>query len=362
MAPRVAKGKVFIGGSGGEFGVRGWIAAYDAETGKEVWRFYTVPGDPSKGFENKAHRRRPRKTWSGEWWKLGRRRHRVGRASSTTRRPTCSIFGTGNGSPWNQRDARPDGRRQPVPRLDHRGEARHRRIRVALPGHAGRHLGLRRREPDDDADLTIDGKKQHVLMQPSQERLPLRAGRGDGKLLSADAFTEVNWATGIDMKTGPPERGARRALREGAVESRAGRAGRTQLASECVQPATGPLYIPTWEAYFPMAGSRQLQAAAGGFNLGIDFGARAGTADAQAHHASRRHRPAEGLGPGGAQGRVGDRAFRRRPPTSGVLATAGNLVFMGNGAGKSCRRTTRRRQEALDLRRADRGVCRADHL
>ncbi len=54
MAPRVAKGKVFIGASGGEFGVRGWIAAFDAETGKEVWRFYNVPGDPAKGFENEA--------------------------------------------------------------------------------------------------------------------------------------------------------------------------------------------------------------------------------------------------------------------------------------------------------------------
>jgi quinohemoprotein ethanol dehydrogenase len=64
MAPRVAKGKVFIGGSGGEFGVRGWIAAFDAETGKEVWRFWTVPGDPAKGFESKALERAA-KTWSG---------------------------------------------------------------------------------------------------------------------------------------------------------------------------------------------------------------------------------------------------------------------------------------------------------
>ena len=69
MAPRVAKGKVFIGASGGEFGVRGWIAAFDAETGKEVWRFWTVPGDPSKGFESKALERAA-KTWKGEWWKV----------------------------------------------------------------------------------------------------------------------------------------------------------------------------------------------------------------------------------------------------------------------------------------------------
>src|SRR5665213_724557 len=54
MAPRVAKGKVFIGASGGEFGVRGWIGAFDADTGKEVWRFWTVPGDAWNSFENRA--------------------------------------------------------------------------------------------------------------------------------------------------------------------------------------------------------------------------------------------------------------------------------------------------------------------
>ena len=70
MAPRVVKGKVMIGASGGEFGVRGWIAAYDAETGKQVWRFYTVPGDPAKGFENEAMKKAAG-TWSGDWYKVG---------------------------------------------------------------------------------------------------------------------------------------------------------------------------------------------------------------------------------------------------------------------------------------------------
>jgi hypothetical protein len=69
-APRVVKGRVIIGMSGGEYGIRGYISAYDAETGKLAWRFYTVPGDPSKPFENKAMEMAA-KTWSGEWWKLG---------------------------------------------------------------------------------------------------------------------------------------------------------------------------------------------------------------------------------------------------------------------------------------------------
>ncbi|HLO81316.1 MAG TPA: PQQ-binding-like beta-propeller repeat protein, partial [Chitinophagaceae bacterium] len=69
-APRVVKGKVIIGNGGAEFGVRGYISAYDAETGKQAWRFYTVPGDPSKGFESKALEMAA-KTWNGEWWKYG---------------------------------------------------------------------------------------------------------------------------------------------------------------------------------------------------------------------------------------------------------------------------------------------------
>ena len=71
-----------IGTSGGEYGVRGYISAYDAETGALAWRFYTVPGDPSKPFENEAMAMAA-KTWHGEWWKYGRRRHGVARHSPT---------------------------------------------------------------------------------------------------------------------------------------------------------------------------------------------------------------------------------------------------------------------------------------
>jgi quinohemoprotein ethanol dehydrogenase len=69
-APRVYDGKVIIGNSGADLGVRGYVTAYDAEDGKEAWRFWTVPGDPKKGFESKAMEDAA-KTWKGEWWKIG---------------------------------------------------------------------------------------------------------------------------------------------------------------------------------------------------------------------------------------------------------------------------------------------------
>jgi PQQ-dependent dehydrogenase (methanol/ethanol family) len=69
-APRVVKGKVVIGNGGAELGVRGYVSAYDAETGALAWRFYTVPGDPSQPFESPALERAAA-TWTGEWWKMG---------------------------------------------------------------------------------------------------------------------------------------------------------------------------------------------------------------------------------------------------------------------------------------------------
>ena len=106
-APRIVRGKVIIGNGGAEFGVRGYVTAYDADTGKLVWRFYTVPGDPSKPFENKAMEMAA-KTWSGEWWKLGG----GGTAwDSMAYDPELNLLyiGTGNGSPWNPRLRSPGG-------------------------------------------------------------------------------------------------------------------------------------------------------------------------------------------------------------------------------------------------------------
>jgi PQQ-dependent dehydrogenase (methanol/ethanol family) len=102
MAPRVAKGKVFVGGSGGEFGVRGFIAAYDAESGKELWRFWTVPGDPAQGADQK-HLVAARKTWPDErrFWEQGAG-GTVWDAALYDPVTDLLYFGTGNGTPWNR--------------------------------------------------------------------------------------------------------------------------------------------------------------------------------------------------------------------------------------------------------------------
>ena len=98
-APRVVKGKVLIGNGGAEFGVRGYVSAYDAGTGELAWRFYTVPGDPAKGFESPILEKAAA-TWSGQWWALG------GGGTvwdSMAYDPDLDLLyiGVGNGSPWN---------------------------------------------------------------------------------------------------------------------------------------------------------------------------------------------------------------------------------------------------------------------
>src|SRR5580692_1827758 len=107
-APRIVKGKVIIGNGGAEFGVRGYVSAYDAQTGKLAWRFYTVPGDPSKPFESPALERAA-KSWSGEWWKLG-----AGGTvwDSIVYDPELDLLyiGTGNGTPWDRRARSPEGK------------------------------------------------------------------------------------------------------------------------------------------------------------------------------------------------------------------------------------------------------------
>jgi quinohemoprotein ethanol dehydrogenase len=106
-APRIVKGKVLIGQGGAEYGVRGFLGAYDAQTGKLAWKFYVVPGDPSKPFEDPALAVAA-KTWNGQWWKYG------GGGTpwdGIAYDPELNLVyvGTGNGSPWNAQHRSPGG-------------------------------------------------------------------------------------------------------------------------------------------------------------------------------------------------------------------------------------------------------------
>lgn len=202
-APRVANGKVFIGNGGAEYGVRGYVTAYDADTGEQVWRFYTVPGDPSKPFEAPAMEMAA-ETWKGgEWWKLG------GGGTvwnSIVYDPDFDqiYLGVGNGSPW-ARDIRSPGG----------GDNLFLSSIVALDANSGAYKWHYQTTPKDNwdytavqdivlADLEVDGVDRKVLMQAPKNGFFYVLDRSNGELLRANKYVTATWATHVDMDTGRP--------------------------------------------------------------------------------------------------------------------------------------------------------------
>jgi PQQ-dependent dehydrogenase (methanol/ethanol family) len=335
MATRVAKGKVFIGGAGGEFGVRGWIAAFDADTGKEVWRFWTVPGDPAKGFENPALERAS-KTWTGQWWRSSGGGGTVWDGALYDPVTDLLYFGTGNASPWNARTREPS-----------LGDDLYAASIVAVKPDTGEYVWHYQETPGDawdydavspmmTADLTIGGRKKHVILQPSKNGFMYVLEARTGKLISADAFTEVNWATGVDMKTGRPNVVPAARYENEPWNLAPGVQGGHSWHPNAFSPLTGLIYIPAWEAYFTMAGPAPGSAPppGGAFSLGINMGARIEPGTLKPYDRRGVSGRLKAWDPVARKVVWETEAYANAGPTSGVLATAGSLVFMGNGSGK----------------------------
>lgn len=201
-APRVVDGKVVIGNGGAEYGVRGYVSAYDAISGELVWRFYTVPGDPSLPFESPAMEFAA-KTWTGTWWKYGGG-GTAWDAMAYDPQLRLIYIGTGNGSPWVRKYRSPGG-----------GDNLYLSSIVALHVETGELAWYYQTTPGESwdytatqhmilADLEIEGKPRKVLMQAPKNGFFYVLDRATGELLSADAYVYVNWASGVDLYTGRP--------------------------------------------------------------------------------------------------------------------------------------------------------------
>jgi len=202
-APRAFAGKVIIGQGGGDNTAnRGYATAYDAETGKQLWRFHTVPGDPAKGFENEAMAMAA-KTWTGEWWKWGGGGE-PWNAFSYDPETNTVLFGTGNGFPQNQRVRSPGG-----------GDNLFLCSVLALDADTGAYKWHYQFNPGETwdynapmdmalAELTIGGKKRKVVMTAPKNGFLYVIDRTSGKLISAEKIAKVTWADHIDLATGRP--------------------------------------------------------------------------------------------------------------------------------------------------------------
>jgi quinohemoprotein ethanol dehydrogenase len=242
-APRVYDGKVLIGNGGAEYGVRGFVTAYDALTGEEAWRFYTVPGDPSLGFENEAMRKAS-ETWTGNYWESGG----GGTAwDAFAFDPELKLIyvGVGNGSLWNQEFRSPDG-----------GDNLYLSSIVALNSDNGELEWYYQTTPGDSwdytatqqillADMPIDGQERKLLMQAPKNGFFYVLDRTNGELISADPYVYVNWATHVDLETGRPVETAFSRYKEVNAQIFPGPIGGHNWQPMAFNPETNFVYIPS---------------------------------------------------------------------------------------------------------------------
>ena len=332
-APRVIKGKVIIGNGGAEMGVRGYVTAYDAENGQQLWRFYTVPGDPSKPFENPVLERAA-KTWTGEWWKLG------GGGTvwdSMAYDPELDLLyiGVGNGSPWNRALRSPGG-----------GDNLFLSSIVALRPDTGEYVWHYQTTPGESwdftatqhmilADLAIDGRERKVIMQAPKNGFFYVLDRATGELLSAKPFATINWASGVDMKTGRPIEmpEARYGETGRPFMSQPGPGGAHSWQPMSYSPRTRLVYLPVMDMPFPYIPDAKFARRSLAWNTGVDFNAGSLPQDeaikAQIKDSLKGHLAAWDPV---AQREVW-RVQYEHPWNGGVLSTAGDLVFQGDAMG-----------------------------
>lgn len=335
-APRVVKGMVLIGNGGAEYGVRGYLTAYDADTGRQLWRFYVVPGDPALPPEDKAMAV-ALKTWSdggtkNKWWEQG------GGGTpwdSMAYDPDLDLLyvGTGNGSSWNRNLRSPGG-----------GDNLYLSSILALKPETGELVWYYQTTPGDDwdytatqhiilADLTIDGVLRKVLLQAPKNGFFYVIDRTTGKLLSAQPYTTITWAKGVDLKSGRPVEnpGVRYARRPS--EQIPGPVGAHNWQPMAFDPETGLVYIPVIDGNFIYAQQRTLAFAPGAWNAS-DF-AQLGQLIAAGIAKGAAPPPAKGFIR--AWDPVAQKMAWQVPMSggwnSGLLATAGGLVFGGGSDG-----------------------------
>jgi PQQ-dependent dehydrogenase, methanol/ethanol family len=327
-APRIVKGQVLIGNSGSEFGVRGYLGAYDARTGEDRWRMYTVPGNPELGFENEAMEMAA-KTWGGEWWKLGGG-GTVWDAIVYDEVNNLVIFGTGNGTPWDQRARDPSG-----------GDNLFVASILAVNADTGEYVWHYQTTPGDtwdyDAmspmmllDLEFDGEMRHVVVQANKNGMFYVLDAATGELLKGDAFTAVNWNRGIDMATGRPiEVPEARYDRDNIFNLTPGVQGGHGWHANAWNPETGLVYIAAQRAYFVMRSVENFTPNPRGTNLAIDMSA------SLVYYRDNPDAEREFVGYVSAwdpvAGREVWRSEEHEGPTGSLLSTGGGLVFSGGG-------------------------------
>jgi quinohemoprotein ethanol dehydrogenase len=334
-APRVFRNKVIIGNAGGEFGVRGYVTAYDVTSGARLWRFYTVPGKPGAKSDGAASDSALAKiagpTWFGHWYDYG-----GGGAVWDTivfdAQFNQIVIGVGNGTPWDRR-VRSDGK----------GDNLFLASIVALDADTGVYRWHYQESPGDSWDFdatqnmilayqTVHGRAMPVLMQASKNGFFYVINRRSGKLVSAKNFVPQNWTDGIDHDTGRPKMSDEIFYAKTRLIMPSGTGGHSWQPMS-FNPATGLVYIPAMEVPWHLSPDDHFKFRQGEGNTAIDPKVFLPPEDEAARKALRAMLKGELIAWDPIAQKERWRVSHDGFWNGGVLSTAGNLVFQGQGRG-----------------------------
>ncbi len=332
-APRVIKGRVVIGNAGAEYGVRGYVTAYDASSGDQVWRYYTIPGNPADGFEQ-PELEMAAETWNGEWWLQGGG-GTVWDAMAYDPELNLLYLGVGNGSPWNQTLRSPGG-----------GDNLFLTAIVAINPDNGSYVWHYQTTPGETwdytatqqiivAELEIGGEQRKVVMQAPKNGFFYVLDAATGRLISAENFVPVNWATHIDIETGRPVEIPGSRYDETGVPAiiQPGPQGGHNWHPMSFSQKTNLVYIPTREQFMGYVPETDFIRSERGWNTGTDFAAGGAVVAAAAPNIPDRKSYLLAWDPVN-QVEVWRADWEHPSETAGVLSTAGGLVFQGNFGGE----------------------------
>ena len=317
--PRVIHNKVIIGNAGADLGTRGFVVAYDADTGKEAWKFYLVPGDPKvpdHAASDGVMETLMRPTWSGDNY------YRYGGGGTAWDEidydPELNqlYVGTGNGSPWN-----------PAYRTNRKGDNLFLCSVVALDPDTGKYIWHYQENPQEAwdynavmpmilTDMQVGGQNHKVLLHAPKNGFFYVIDRVTGKVLSAKNYVPVNWTTGIDLKTGRPIDTPNNRYENGTFTNAPATGGAHNWQPMALDPQTGLVYLTLAEGSTTFTPEKDFKPIGiGSFNTGV----------AREHAFGKSYLSAWNP-------QTQSEVWRSPFGGGGVLATAGGLIFQGRGS------------------------------
>jgi len=370
MAPRIAKGKVIVGISGAEYPVRGFFSAFDAKTGEFAWKFYTIPGDPAKPFENEALRKAAQ-TWQGDWWKMGGG-GTVWDGMAYDPDSDLLYVGTGNAGPWPDDVRKQNGK-----------ENLYVCSILAVKPDTGKLEWYYQMVPNDSwdfdsvqqmilADMTIRGRQRKVIMQANKNGFYYVLDRVTGEFISGQPFATVTWAKGLDEKSGKPiVNEEARYNNSSKVTVSPGPGGAHNWSPMSYNPNTGLVYIPaSTGSNFSYQSQPDFNYREGQQNMGIvfSFGPPGARSAAPAQTVPTRPAP-PAIGPVSNDGPRGGALIAWDPVTQkerwrapgggsiggGTVTTAGNLVIQVVPDGRLVAYSADKGEKLLDVQTGLRG-------